>query len=391
MEIPRLDIMLYAHDGRGLGHASRTVAIGMALRRLYPELRVLFVSGCKVSQELIGRAPLDWLKLPSYETAVVGGKSRGIAGNSGYGDRELGELRGAQLAQLVQLYRPRVVLADHTPQGKHRELLPALTAARDLGSWWVLGVRGVVGAVPQAASGLARQVFDDHYHHLLWYGDPVVLGSEHRQGLEAQYGVEPVACGYVARLREVHRWQKAAGAGGMELAGTISIPWLGEHCRPFLTSLAEALRLLGPDCGSWRMFLGRNTFDDGWRAEAMFDDLPHCRVEPLSGAGYVESLGRSKMALIYGGYNSLMDVLALGLPAVVVLRAMQDREQQQHLERLQHAAGELLSPVEEHAAGAESLCELMRRALGATTRRTHRIDMDGAATAAKLLAGLLNG
>ena len=50
----RLDVLIYAHDGRGLGHASRSIGVGMALRRLYPELKVLFVSGCSLSQELIG-------------------------------------------------------------------------------------------------------------------------------------------------------------------------------------------------------------------------------------------------------------------------------------------------------------------------------------------------
>lgn len=389
MEIPRLDILLYAHDGRGLGHASRTIAIGMALRRLYPELRVLFVSGCKVSQELIGAQPLDWLKLPSYETEVVAGKSRGIRGNSGYSDSELGQARGAHLAQLVRLYRPRAVLVDHTPQGKHRELLPALTVARALGSHLLLGVRGVVGEVPQAGSGLARRVFEDHYHQLLWYGDPAVLGSEHQQQLLAQYGMQPVACGYVARLGEMRRWPTAVEGGGKDLAGTISIPWFGEHFHPFLANLTEALRRVGSESGHWRIFLGSGTDVDRQKAQQLLGDLPHCRVEPLSGAGYVEALGRSRMAVIYGGYNSLMDVLALGLPAVVVLRAMQDREQQLHLERLRQVAGELLSPVAEHGTGAGILVELIGRALGKTVRPISRIDLEGASRAAELLAGLL--
>ena len=66
MQNQRLDVLIYAHDGRGLGHAGRSIGIGMALRRLAPQLKVLFVSGCSLAQELIGRAPLDWLKLPSY-------------------------------------------------------------------------------------------------------------------------------------------------------------------------------------------------------------------------------------------------------------------------------------------------------------------------------------
>ncbi|MGB3210935.1 MAG: hypothetical protein WBB19_09555, partial [Desulforhopalus sp.] len=123
----RLDVLIYAHDGRGLGHASRSIGVGMALRRLFPELKVLFVSGCNLSQELIGRAPLDWLKLPSYETRVVRGKSMGIPGKSMFTDQQLGQFRSKELAHLVAMYRPRLVLVDHTPQGKHKELVQAVS------------------------------------------------------------------------------------------------------------------------------------------------------------------------------------------------------------------------------------------------------------------------
>ena len=138
MTLTRLDILLYAHDGRGLGHISRTVAIGMALRRLYPDLRILIVTGCDQTNELIHPTPLDWLKLPSYRTKVINGKSHGIDGDSCFTDKELGLLRAKTLQQIVLRYRPKAVLVDHTPQGKHRELLPALNFCRagyTVGTW----------------------------------------------------------------------------------------------------------------------------------------------------------------------------------------------------------------------------------------------------------------
>lgn len=389
MDHPRLDILLYAHDGRGLGHASRTIAIGMALRRLAPSLRVLFVSGCKVSRELIGPAPLDWLKLPSYETEVVGGASRGSVGNSMYTDYELGELRACQLAQLVSLYRPRLVLADHTPQGKHRELVPSLTGIAD--TRWVLGVRGVVGGVAQVGSDLAARLFKDHYRGLLWYGDPRVLGNEHLAILEKRFGRQPHPCGYVSRLRELGNWQDDGMVAGGPLAGTISVPWLGEHTPAFLKQLALALARLGPDSGDWQLFIdpGTDPQDNQW-VKTLFAAIPHCRQKPFSGTDYVESLTRSRCALIYGGYNSVMDVLARSLPAVVVLRAMRDREQQEHLGRLADAAGNMLNSVEEEAAGAEELAALLQAALG-MPGRSLPIDLSGAERAASLLQKMLPG
>ena len=80
----RLDLLIYAHDGRGLGHASRSVAIGLAVRRLFPGLKVLFLCGARQSADLIGEGGLDWIKLPAYRTRVVGGVSKGCDGESNF-------------------------------------------------------------------------------------------------------------------------------------------------------------------------------------------------------------------------------------------------------------------------------------------------------------------
>jgi predicted glycosyltransferase len=390
MELPRLDILIYAHDGRGLGHASRSIGIGMALRRLFPALRILFVSGCKVSQELIGSIPLDWLKLPSYATEVLEGKSRGITGNSMFTDAELGGLRSAQLEQLVTLYRPRLVLCDHTPQGKHRELIAALRATGETDTRWVLGVRGVIGAVSQAKSELARQLFTTHYHGLLWYGDSTILGLDHLQQLKNLYDLEPVECGYVSRLQELRSRRQQATMSMPGFAGTVAVPWLGEKTLPFMRVLAQAMKEIGTTHGLWRLFISMgDTPDVGDEVQGLFAGLANCSLEPPSGARYVEALLNSQSALVYGGYNSLMDVLSLQLPTLVVLREMQDSEQQIHLEKLREAAGDLLSTVDESTVDVEQLQTLLLKNLTKNRTLSHAIALDGAGRAAEQLMKML--
>ncbi len=392
VQIPRLDILIYAHDGRGLGHASRSIGVGMALRRLFPALKVLVVTGCRLSQELIGAAPLDWLKLPSYETRVIQGKSQGISGKSGYSDEELGRLRARQLAELLALYRPRLVLVDHTPQGKHKELVPALTAGvgGNADTIWVLGVRGVVGAVAQAGSELAAAMFTNHYRALLWYGDGTVLGPSHCRLLRQQYGVDPVECGYVLRLAEFAFWNDQLPAVAEPLAGTIAIPWLGEGSRGFLGRLAEALMQIPASFGLWNIFV--DTGADPGLARAVhehFRGIGHCRVEP-PGSGYVRALLHSKTALVYGGYNSLMDILHTRLPALVVLREMADEEQQIHVGRLTAIDGLNIAVVMESQVTADELAGRLLANLGGEKETPAPIRTDGAATAARYLHRLLS-
>ncbi len=381
---PRLDVLLYAHDGRGLGHAGRTIAIGIALRRLAPRLRILFLSGCRLTRELIGSAPLDWIKLPSYETVVENGTSRGIPGKSNFSDGDLGRLRAEQIRSVVSTYRPRLVLADHSPQGKHKELLPALQITEPSDIQWILGVRGIVGRVDKLCSPLASSVFAAHYSGLLWYGDSRVLGTESLQEIGRHFAVTPRQCGYVSRLKTLGVQEKSERhKNGV----TVSIPWIGEKTPAFLQRLYTALKQGGDRWGPWLFYLDQ-THQDSLQFRRLFETLPWCRVEE-PGERYRNSLLNSKYAVIYGGYNSIMDVLSTSIPALVILRDMEDREQQEHLDKLLHATDGSLIPLPEDCREEELQNALQKL----TVQETHfnvTINLDGAENAAKCILELLN-
>lgn len=390
MNLPRLDILIYAHDGRGLGHASRSTGIGMALRRLFPQKKVLFVSGCKMTASLIGGAPLDWIKLPSYETRIIDGKSKGMPGNSNFSLKEMGRYRAETIRQLVAGYRPRVVLVDHQPQGKQKELLPAIEATRDTDTRWVLGVRGVVGAVPQVYSELARTLFNSRFKALLWYGDTRVLGRQPMDALTGHFNAQPMETGYVSRLGEFIRWHP--GAADPEnplvsrLGGTVSIPWIGEKTFSAIANIAEALRRIGDRYGLWRLFIGFKEPSEAAVVSEAFKDISFCRVEPPSDL-YAQALVNSRLALIYGGYNSIIDILQIGKPAVVLMRGMQDNEQQEHLKRLNDTAHAGLSIFSEAALTADLLEAAIERQLSAPSQRKE-IKLNGAENTARRIVGM---
>jgi predicted glycosyltransferase len=306
-----------------------------------------------------------------------------------YSDGELGRIRAKELLHLTELYRPRLVLVDHTPQGKHKELVPALTAGAGLDTIWVLGVRGVVGEVPQARSDLAAALFAEHYHTLLWYGDSTVLGPTHRQLLQHRYGTEPVECGYVLRLAEYAFWNNRLSVPGACPAGTIAIPWLGEESLRFLACLAAALKKIPASCGCWYLFI-----DTGSEPEAqqvigeLFREVVNCRIEP-PGGNYVPTLLHSKTAVVYGGYNSIMDILHVRIPALVVYREMADEEQEMHLRRIVGVTGENVTMVSESRVSAEELEALLANNLGREKAPSYSIDTDGASQAARHLNRLL--
>lgn len=380
----RLDILLYGHDGRGLGHVSRSVAIGMALRRLYPHLHVCLVTGCRQTGALIGNAELDWIKLPAYDTEVIDGRSTGIDGPAGFEDKELGRYRVQQIRQIVALYRPRLVLADHSPQGKHRELVAALQDDAPDKPRWILGMRGVVGTVAQTRSDTAVELFKNWYEKLLWYGDSSVLGKDHKVMLNRRFDTEAEECGYVSRLAEQEYIVQPAGY--RQYGCTVSIPWFSRDTAVLFKNLVEAVSMIGPRFGRFRFFLGGEDFQS---MSQQLQGLDFCTVEPF-GDQYIHALCASKSALIYGGYNSLVDVLSTGIPALVIKRGMADKEQHEHLEVLLQSMKSRLNPVDESSCSVEILYRGLLEILQISPDPfDNPVNVGGAETAARILAEMI--
>ena len=121
---------------------------------------------------------------------------------------------------------------------------------------------------------------------------------------------------------------------------------------------------------------------------AFFRDLPFCSVEP-AGDRYPEALINCRSALIYGGYNSLMDILWTETPAVVLLRSMQDREQEDHVAKLRPKRTAEMIVLHEQKATPDNLTRALRSLLQDPVVIQQNINMAGAANTAGHLAALI--
>ncbi len=375
----RLDFLIYAHDGRGLGHASRSIAIGLALRRLYPQCKTLFVSGCKEASALIGNGTLDWIKLPSYATTIVKGRAEGGYGHSNFYKSVLGQLRTEMLASIMKIFQPRIVLVDHAPTGKRNELCRALEVGRDVDSRWVLGLRGIIGDDKDVWSDESIQCFKNYYDLILWYGDAQVMGSEYPNTIAQRFGIKPVETGYVSRLMES---KHLITPENDTLAGTISIPWGTEATWKFVERIYDAIKGIGESYGPWRLFVDQEKKD---KIRNLFRNLSFCTVEEVS-ERYIPSLLRSKMAIVYAGYNSMSDILASRIPAVVLLRDLEDKEQQTHVDRLLPFIKDYVTVLTEANTDTLLLQQALESQLRAPTWHNEILTMKGAERSALTLA-----
>jgi hypothetical protein len=207
--------------------------------------------------------------------------------------------------------------------------------------------------------------------------------------LQEQYDTQPVECGYVLRLAEFAFWNSSLMESDEHMAGTISVPWLGEKTIDFLKILSAVLKKIPGYLGPWHLFVDTESSGGrGRQIRQLFENIPGCRIES-PGSNYFSALLHSKTAVIYGGYNSLMDVIHAGIPALVILREMEDEEQQLHLQKLQEVTGESLLTLSEDQVSAKELelsllKHLQRDRLAAVT-----LKRNGAACAAEFLHSLL--
>lgn len=124
--------------------------------------------------------------------------------------------------------------------------------------------------------------------------------------MSVHYGVKPYEAGYVSRLSEL-RFLNKENAQDNLLAGVMSVPWSGEGTSVLLDKFAQALDEIDVSHGDWKIYM--NLREAGSMAAVdLFDRHDHIRFEQV-GPQFLGDLCNSRSAVIYGGYNSLTDVM----------------------------------------------------------------------------------
>jgi predicted glycosyltransferase len=166
------------------------------------------------------------------------------------------------------------------------------------------------------------------------------------------------------------------------LAGTVSIPWGSESTWKFVKKIHGAIKGIGESYGTWQLFVDQEKKGE---ITDLFRDLPFCTVYEVS-ERYIPSLLQSKVAIVYAGYNSISDILAARIPAVIILRDVEDREQQTHVERLLPIIKEYVSVLTESKTDNHSLRKALETRLNAPPWQKEIVNMNGAERAALALA-----
>jgi len=382
-------VLSYSHDGYGLGHLRRTLALLSGLLEEAPGVSVLAATGSTAALRFPCPAAVDYLKLPALTKDDTG---RYVADVLDIPVEQLFELRASLLEAAVGAFRPDLALIDHYPLGVHRELDRALRRLRrDDQARLVLGLRDILDDPVNVCNGWRAAGHLDAipalFDHVLVYGDARIYDPVAEYGLDDVTAEKIIFTGYLVPERSrVPAEDVLAGrrravctlGGGKDAPATAwaFVEAVNEH----LASDWDGLLVTGPLMAPPDVARLRVTAA-GTRVSVV-EFLPDV----------ASALATADVTVCMGGYNTMCDVLSVAAPTVVVprvhprseqlirARAFADRE----VVRVLHP--DQMSPV---SLGSAMLLEAARNRKDIYQAVTAGFAVDGLAVASRALAGML--
>jgi predicted glycosyltransferase len=318
----------YSHDGFGLGHTRRQLAIATALSQFAPEASILLASGADDVYRFGLPPQVDVLKIPALRKVRNG---QYLPRRLSLPIREVQSIRAALLEAAVRSFRPSVVLVDKHPFGVNGEFTAALDRARESGARAVLGLRDILDDRKTVLSEWAEDDLSariaEYYDLVLVYGERSIFDPTAEYDLSAAVAERTHFCGYA--LNHQTRDPRAE-------MGAIA-PILSDSARPLVLATAGG----GEDGFSLLKTFIEAATDAPWQGAVvtgpMMSEREFGTLQRLAAKGDVTvqgfvtnlpSLFESAHALVcMGGYNTLAEALSVGVPTVSVPRTTPRREQ----------------------------------------------------------------
>jgi predicted glycosyltransferase len=378
--------LFYAHDGLGLGDVRRSLSIASELAELSPDASVLLVTGTDEVESLGVPPRVGILKLPGFQER----DDRATGGRLQIPQGEVRMLRERLLAATAETFQPEVVLVDAQPFGIGGELGPALEIARAFGARAVLGLCDVIDDPATVdVEWHARGVFERitaYYSRVLVYGQPDVLDPVRDCSFPEDVKAITSFCGYVVSAgseSEPLGLDDAPGSLATARPRVLATAGGGADGFPVLEAFLEAAKsadwratvVAGPECPPDHVL-----HLEEMAAEA---DVTFRRFVP----GLTSEFSSLDALVCMGGYNTLAESVARGVPTVCVPRVRPRREQLIRAEAFSRRG--LIRLLEPDRLAPEVLRTEIEAALSSRALRPRtRLDLGGGRRAAHHLMEL---
>ncbi len=352
----RADLLLYVQHLLGIGHFKRSALIARSAAEAGLDV-VVATGGLSVPDADFGEAELVQLSPPlrSVDEAFSALETdRGVPL-----DEAMKIARRDQLLSLLAAHEPRVLLTEMFPFGRRQmrfELLPLLEAAQ-AAAWRpkiASSVRDILTTLKQPGKvAWIVETAQRYYDRILIHGDERLIPFERTFPEAAALAERLRYTGYIVDSSIPPRGEADEGEILVSTGG-------GAVAEPLVRAVLAAYPLSPLRDRPWRILIGHNLPEDRFRA---FEEAaPGGVIVERSRPDFLTLLSRAALSVSQAGYNTSLEVLAAGVPAVVVPFAAGGETEQTLRARLFAEAGRLVL-AEEAGLTGERLNDAMLRAM----------------------------
>ncbi len=378
----RRRVLHYSHHSTGLGHLVRSLAVAGAVAE---RSDVLFCSGGRVPAGLEIPPRVELVALPPVGSDEQG---RLISLDPACTLEQAWESRRRRLLGCFDEFDPDAVVVELFPFGRRKfakEFISLLERARQGRPRTVVSsVRDLlVDAHPdkQKHDDQAAARLDAYFDAVIVHGDPRFARLEETFRPSVSPAVPVYYSGLVAPPSPVapagHRPSQVLVSAGGGLTGGPLLAAAVEAHRSVLGPMGATTRLVtGPflPAGSYARLVAQARGVDGLTIERFVSDLASAMAE-------------SAVSVSQCGYNTSIDLVRAGVPAVVVPYD-QDRETEQRDRATRLAALGMVRLLPAARLSPQTLGAAVLEAVSATTDPAP-LDLEGAARTAQLITALM--
>ncbi|QUM85883.1 glycosyltransferase family protein [Moritella sp. 28] len=374
MSAPR--IMYYVQYLLGIGHVRRSSLIVQALCEQGAHVDVIF-GGMPVPSMSFGDATMH--QLMAVKSADSGFSGLVKADNTPVSDDDKKERTQALLA-LCETLQPDLIVTETYPFGRRQmrfELLPLLNWVKSQSNPPVLvsSIRDIL----QRRSAVREQEYvnlvQTYYQHVLVHGDKNFYPLEKSFPVADMIADKISYSGYVCPTME-------NGGSSQKTRDTIVVSVGGGSIGKDILVAVMALFKSGFAADKkWLLITGPN-MDSADKAYFKTQEQSNLQVVDLAD-DFLKELNNAYVSISRAGYNTVMDLLLTGVPAVVIpFEGEGETEQLARSEIL--VEGRVLQSVKNDELSVETLKSAINTAVGSTAKKVN-IDNQGAHKSAKLL------
>jgi len=331
-------LLLYTHNGLGLGHLSGLLKIAGFLQAEIGDLSILLLTESAQAYALSIPPGTDVVKFPG----VLKTKDVAVSRALPLPFKDVAQLRERIIQATALAYQPHFFLVDYKPLGVEKELLSTLRILKDKPNKPVV----VCGLLDMEESSDVRKRWQKEgevsalealYDEIWVYGCQALFDPIKEYQLPDAVAAKVRFCGYLgiappARSPEAIRRELGIGQGKLVLVTVGGQGWDGF---PVLDAYLRALECLpkdqevhsilftGPDMPPEQCDILRQRCH---RVASSHPGSPHIRLLEFS-PQLLDYMAVSDVIVTRGGYNTVTEILSLGKQAIVIPRISPNREQ----------------------------------------------------------------